>query len=98
MPGKTIYLFQNNFQIASILLINERYNCTLNRSPVFSKIHLLSLCPGQSDLRYKKFVNAAITNYSHDRTFRIKCCRMKNTTELLELSVAGRKTRPDFWN
>ncbi|GES94580.1 hypothetical protein RCL_jg5963.t2 [Rhizophagus clarus] len=68
--------------------------------PVFQDTFIIigRSCPGQSDLRYKKFVNAAITNYSHDRTFRIKCCRMKNTTELLELSVAGRKTRPDFWN
>ncbi|GES75865.1 hypothetical protein GLOIN_2v1884393 [Rhizophagus clarus] len=34
----------------------------------------------------------------HDRTFGIKCCRTKGTTGLLELSVAGRKARPDFWN
>ncbi|GBB93398.1 hypothetical protein RclHR1_21600001, partial [Rhizophagus clarus] len=27
----------------------------------------------------------------HDQTFGIKCCQMKGTTRLLELSIAGRK-------
>ncbi|GBC10427.1 hypothetical protein RclHR1_09610014 [Rhizophagus clarus] len=43
-------------------------------------------------------VREVLPDEKHDRTFGIKCCRTKSTTGLLELSVAGRKTRPDFWN
>ncbi|GBC10426.1 hypothetical protein RclHR1_09610013 [Rhizophagus clarus] len=43
-------------------------------------------------------VREVLPDERHDRTFGIKCCRTKSTTGLLELSVAGRKARPDFWN
>ncbi|GBC08305.1 hypothetical protein RclHR1_08000002 [Rhizophagus clarus] len=43
-------------------------------------------------------VREVLPDEKHDRTFGIKCCQTKSTTGLLELSVARRKTRPDFWN
>ncbi|GES73345.1 ribonuclease H-like domain-containing protein [Rhizophagus clarus] len=44
------------------------------------------------------FDSHVLPEEKHDRTFGIKCCQMKSTTGLLELSVARQKIRPDFWN
>ncbi|GBB96793.1 hypothetical protein RclHR1_28360001 [Rhizophagus clarus] len=50
------------------------------------------------DQTFEIKVREVLPDERYDRTFGIKGCQTKSTTGLLELSVARRKARPDFWN
>ncbi|GBB93444.1 hypothetical protein RclHR1_21740001, partial [Rhizophagus clarus] len=50
------------------------------------------------DRTFRIKVKEVLPDEKHDWIFGIKCCQTKNTTGLLELSIARQKAQPDFWN
>ncbi|GBC08440.1 hypothetical protein RclHR1_08100008 [Rhizophagus clarus] len=69
-----------------ILLPDEKHNRTFG-------IKVREVLPDEKhDQTFRIKVRKVLPDEKHDWTFGIKCCQMKSTTRLLELSDTGRKT------
>ncbi|GBB93506.1 hypothetical protein RclHR1_21830001 [Rhizophagus clarus] len=86
-------------QMKSMTRLLELSHSTLGILQILGILACTGVLPDEKhDQTFGIKVREVLPDEKHDWTFGIKCCQMKNTTELLELSVIRRKTRPDFWN